>query len=212
MRYSGVSVAAALVLLTFCSPANDRQARESGTGRDNAGGFSSNDTLATSARGDSAAIPEAAPAPTGILSQLNVANTSEITLGRLASQKAASPAVKQIARRLISDHTKNRQQLKALAQKLNLSLTPARGGNASAISEADSSAFPAELEGKSGPEFDRAYVQHEIGDHQSNIDKIQNQLLPAAQDQQVKAYLQQTLTEMQGHLAELKNVDGKIRG
>jgi len=211
MRYPGIPAAAALALLTFCSPAKDRQASESGMGRDQAGGFNSNDTLATSARSDSAVRNEPAPTPSGILSQLNVANTTEITLAQVAEKKASSPTVKQIARRLASDHTKNRQQLQALAQKLGLNLTPARGGNVAPVS-GDSAAFPAQLEGKSGAEFDKAYLQHEIADHQSNIDKIQNQLLPAAQDQQVKGYLQKTLTEMEGHLAALKDADRKISG
>jgi putative membrane protein len=212
MRFAAIPTAGALVLLTFCSPANDRQARESGVGRDNAGGFNSNDTLATSARSDSAAATEAAPTPAGILSELNVTNTTEITLGQLVSKKAASPAVKQIAGRLASDHARNRQHLQALAQKLGLTLTPAQGGNVSAVSGADSANFAAQLEGKSGAEFDKAYVQHEIENHQFKIEKIQQQLLPAAQDQQVKAYLQKTLTEMEGHLAVLKNVDRKISG
>ena len=45
---------------------------------------------------------------------------------------------------------------------------------------------------------------------QDNIDKIQTQLLPAASNPEVKAYLQDTLTAMQGHLASLKQVQQQL--
>jgi putative membrane protein len=184
--------AAALVLLTFCSPDRDRQNRETGMGG------------AT----DSTTPPgETTPAPAAILSQLNVANTKEIQLAGLAAKKATSPQVKQVAQKLATDHTKNRAQLRALAQKLNLNLTSAQGAN---VAAADSVALPPDLQGKSGAEFDKAFVQHEIEDHQANIDKIRGQMIPGAQNEEVKAYLQKTVTDMEGHLAVLKRVQQQI--
>jgi putative membrane protein len=71
--------------------------------------------------------------------------------------------------------------------------------------------MPAELQGKTGAEFDRAFVQHQIQLHQSNIQKIQNQMLPAVQEPQLKAYLQKTVKAMQGHLATLEQTEQQIR-
>jgi putative membrane protein len=198
---------AALILLTYCSPGNNAQGRESGAGEQTAGGLSSNDTMSSANTDSSAPAGEGMATPSAMLSQLNVANTTEIQLGQLVARKASSSQVKQIARKLATDHTKNQQELRALAQKLNLSLTPAQGGEVT-----DSTSIPADLRSKSGAEFDKAFIQHEIEDHQANIDKIRNQMLPAAQDQQVKAYLQKTVTAMEGHLAALKKVDQQIRG
>ena len=76
----------------------------------------------------------------------------------------------------------------------------------------DSAAMPAELEGKSGAEFDRAFVQHQIQLHQNNIQKIQTQLLPAVQEAQLESYLQKTVKEMQGHLATLEKTEQQISG
>jgi putative membrane protein len=200
--------AAALALLTFCSPSRDRQSSETGMGGATSGGLSSNDTMQP-VGSDTTATPSAnaTGTPTAMLSQLNVANTTEIQVSRLAAKQASSPQVKQIARKLQTDHTKNQQQLKALAQKLNLNLTSAQGGD---VAAADSAALPSDLQGKSGAEFDKAFVRHEVEDHQANIDKIKNQMIPAAQNQQVKTYLQKTLTDMQGHLAALKRVQQQV--
>jgi putative membrane protein len=173
------------------------------------GGISSRDTMQP-VMGDSAAISAAdATTPAGILSQLNVSNTMEIQLAALASKQAASPEVKQVAKKLATDHSKNREQVQALAQELDVTLTPARGGS---LSGADSVALPPDLQGKSGADFDRAFIQHEINDHQSNIQKIETQMLSSAQDPQLKSYLQKTVTEMQSHLASLEQVQERLGG
>lgn len=189
-----------LVLLGSCSPDNRPRSSETGMAQGGAGGFSSHDTMPTSPQDSAGATGEAAT-PAGILSQLYVANTTEIQLSKLAAKQASSPLVKRIAAKLAADHAKNRDEERALAQKLNVALTPAAGGN---ISAADSAAVPVELQGKTGPDFDRAFVEHEIREHEDRIEKIQNQLLPAAQNAEVRAYLQKTLTAMQGHLTSLK--------
>jgi putative membrane protein len=115
--------------------------------------------------------------------------------------------VKQIAKKLAADHTKNREQVRALAQKVNVSLTPAQGGS---VSAADSVALPADLQQKSGTEFDRAFIQYQIDAHQSNIQRIQNQIVPAVQEDEIKTYLQKTVTEMQGHVRSLQQVQQQL--
>ncbi len=204
---SALIPAAALALLTFCSPGNDRQS-DTGMASDGSGGMSSRDTAPSSApapAGTDAGTTEATPP--AILSQMNVSNTMEIQLSRMASKQATSPAVKRIATLLVTDHSKNRKEVTALAKKLNVSLTPAAGGS---VTGSDSAAMPADLQGASGAEFDRAFVQHQIQLHENNIQKIQNQLLPAVQEPQIKAYLQKTLKEMQGHLATLEQTEQQL--
>jgi putative membrane protein len=194
-------------LLIACSPSDNRRSGDTGMAEGAPGGISSHDTM-PAATADSAAAPGTGNAtPAGVLSQMNVANTTEIQLSTLASRKAAAPQVKQIARKLVADHTRNREQVLALAQKVNVTLTPAQGGN---VATADSAAMPPQLQGKTGAEFDRAFIEHEINDHQSNIQKIQHQLLPSMQDQQIKGYLQKTMTEMQGHLASLQQLQQQL--
>lgn len=191
--------AAALALLTFCSPGNNRRTGETGMAADTAA-RPATDSTATAPGGE-------AVTPAAILSQLYEANTTEIQVSRLAAKKATSPAVKRVAAKLAADHAKNLEEERALAQKLNISLTPATGAEASA---ADSSALPSDLQGKTGPDFDRAFVELEIKGHEDNIQKIQTQLLPAASNAEVKAYIQKTLTAIQGHLASLKQVQQQL--
>jgi putative membrane protein len=206
MKLSWIA-AALLGSLVACSSGDNRRGGDTGMADSSAGGLSSHDTMSMAGDSGTAVSGNTAVTPEGVLSQMNVANTSEIQLSTVATKKASSPLVKQIARKLMTDHTKNRQQVRALAQKLNVSLTPGQGGS---VAAADSAAMPADLQAKTGAEFDRAFVQHEIDDHQSNIDKIENQILPSLQNAQIKTYLQQTVTAMQGHLSSLKQVQQKL--
>jgi len=197
---------AVLLLSLACSSGENRRGGDTGMADSASGGLSSHDTMPMA--GDSGGVAgNTSVTPEGVLSQMNVANTTEIELGTVAAKKAGSAQVKQIARKLVTDHTKNRQQVQALARKLNVSLTPSQGGSMSA---ADSAAMPADLQSKSGTDFDRAFIQHEIADHQSNIDKIEKQILPSLQNDQVKAYLQKTVTEMQEHLSSLQKVQQQL--
>jgi putative membrane protein len=203
--------AATLSLLVACSSGDNRRGGDTGMADSAAGGLSSRDTM-MSMGGDSgmttgAVSGNTAVTPAGVLSEINVANTTEIQLSTLASKKASSAQVKQVAKKLAADHAKNRQQVQALAQKLDVKLTPTQGGS---LSAADSAAMPADLQGKSGAAFDKAFVQHEIEDHQTNIDRIQNQILPSIQNEDVKSYLQKTVSEMQNHLSSLKQVQQQL--
>lgn len=212
--------AAALALLTFCTPGNnDRRAGaaggpESGMASDSgAGGMSSQDTMASaggaSAVGESASTSSGAGGAmtaTAMLSQVHVANAAEIRLAKKAESSGRSPAVKRIARKLETDHTQNQQELDALAKQVNVTITDAAGGAAPG-----DTVPPPELAGKTGTAFDRAYLEHEIQDHQSNIDKIQSQMIPAASNPQVKSYLQKTVTAMEGHLKALQQVQQQVK-
>jgi putative membrane protein len=202
---------AIMAFLVSCSPGN-RKGNESGMAEGGAGGLSSRDTLATTSITDSTTTTSStttntASAPAAILFQLNVANTAEIQLASAAAKKAASPKVKQIASKLAADHRNNREQLQALAQRLNLDLSPTQGGN---ISLADSAAAPSDLMGKSGRDFDRAYVEYEITEHEANVQKLQTQAIPSVQNADVKAFLQKTVSEMQSHLSSLQQVKKKL--
>jgi putative membrane protein len=198
--------AAFILSLIACSSENPRRDGDTGMAEGAPGGLSTRDTM-PSAMGDTAVAGNAEATPAGVLSQMNVSNTTEIELSRLASTKASSPAVKQIARTLVAHHTKNREEVRALAQKVNVTLTPAQGGS---VSSADSVALPQDLQNLSGADFDKAWLQHQIEAHNSNIQRLQNQTLPAVQDPQIKAYLQKTLTAMQGHLASLERAEQQL--
>ena len=94
-----------------------------------------------------------------------IGGMTEIDLGRLAALKATNPEVKKFGQMMVTDHTKIGDDLKALAKKKNLEL-PA---------EIDSShkSTMTDLQGKSGADFDKAYVDDMVEDHEADLKEFQ---------------------------------------
>ncbi len=185
---------------------------------DSTGGTMGSDTARSSTSSTGAAQPTtgaATPSGTnteamdasGILSQLASANQAEIQEAKDAQSKASNPQVKRFAAKLAHDHQQNYQEAQALAKRLGVTLAAPSG----TVSESQSAAM-GEMVGKTGAEFDRAFLEHEVQAHQQNIDKIQNTMLPAAKNPRLKAYLQKTATAMKGHLQQAQQLEQRVGG
>src|SRR5690606_12852469 len=109
------------------------------------------------------------------------------------------------ARTLAADHAKNQDRLQALAAEIQVDLVPAAGG--AAVPEAVDSATLSRLE---GAEFDRQFLRQQIEAHRSNVDAIEDQMLPAVQDEQVRRFLEETRAAMQGHLDSVEAIQGRL--
>ncbi len=157
------------------------------------------DTTMAAAPDTTAHQPAAALSDSSIVTELAQADMAEVQQARTALTESKSAAVKTLARRLETDHTAHLKQMRTLASKLKVSLP-------------DSSSVPAapELTGKTGAAFDSAFVQHAIDDHQKDIDKLQNTMLPAAQSADLKSLIRTTVPKLQAHLALAQSTERKL--
>ena len=193
-----------LALLLACGGGERDTTPDGGT----AGGAGGETGMATGGDTASSGTPTGAgeASLSGILSRLELANSAEIQTSGLAAKQARSPAVKKIANLLLTHHQQNRTELEALAKQKGVDLVPARGGNTSR----DTAGVLA-LRSLQGADFDTAFVAGQIEAHRTNLDAIQNQMLPAAQDAEVRQYLQKTQTAMEKHLANLQEIQGQLQ-
>ena len=136
---------------------------------------------------------------TSIVTELAQADMAEVQQAKDALRQTRNPAVRALAQRLQSDHSAHLKQLRTLAAKFHVTMP-------------DSTTVPAapELQGKTGAAFDSAFVQHAIDDHQKDIDKLQNTMLPAAQSADVKSLIRTTLPKLQSHLALAETTERKL--
>jgi putative membrane protein len=125
------------------------------------------------------------------------ANTIDVDAGRLAKEKSKTKAVTDFADRMIQDHTGVNEQATALAGKL--SLTPVDNATSQSLKTSADQTLEI-LRGKSGAEFDRAYLENEVAFHQTVLDAIDNTLIPNAQNAELKALLEQVRPAIAGHL------------
>lgn len=127
---------------------------------------------------------------------------AEVELGKLAASKAQSPEVKKFGEKMVSDHTKANNELKALAAKKGVVL-PAE------LSSSQKSELE-KLKGLSGADFDKEYVELMVDDHEEDVDAFQSQA-DGAKDADIKAFAAKTLPTLKSHLEMIKNISSKMK-
>jgi len=130
-------------------------------------------------------------------------NQVEIQVGKLAAQKASDPAVKRFAQKLADDHTKANQQLQSLpgADQVLQSVS---------LPEDKRQAID-QLSGLSGKEFDRAFIDQMVQDHEKAVSRFQ-EVASSATDPQVKQFASQLLPTLQRHLEQAKALQSRLSG
>jgi putative membrane protein len=116
---------------------------------------------------------------------------AEVKLGRLAEEKGSSEAVKQFGKEMVTDHSKANETLKAVAAKEGITL-PA------GLSVADRLTY-ARLSKLSGADFDRAYADDMVKDHEADISDFQKES-DGGKNEAIQNFATQTLPTLQHHL------------
>ncbi|MEO6590195.1 MAG: DUF4142 domain-containing protein [Pyrinomonadaceae bacterium] len=126
----------------------------------------------------------------------------EVALGKLAASKAQSPEVKAFGQRMVVDHGKAGDDLKALAAKKNIKLpTESSGGQKETIDR---------LSKLSGAEFDKEYVKLMVDDHDNDLEAFQNQA-DDAEDADVKAFAAKYAPIIKSHYDSIKAINDKMK-
>ena len=131
------------------------------------------------------------------------ANAIDSAAGVLAKSKAQSKSVKDFAQTMITDHTQVNKQAVALATKLGV--TP-EDNDVSKQLNAGAQESQASLKTKSGAEFDKAYMDHEVAFHQAVLDALDNTLIPDSQNAELKALLTKVRPAIAAHLERAKGI------
>jgi len=137
-----------------------------------------------------------------IVAIFDAANTADIETGELAAKKGHSQKVRDLGRSFATAHRAVRQQGRDLAKKLGVTPTPPANDNSAEMQ----AKVMKELRSKSGADFDRAYLQHEVAFHQAVIDAVTKTLLPAIQNQELKTFVTNVAPAFQAHLAEAQKL------
>jgi len=115
---------------------------------------------------------------------------AEVNMGQLGTQKGQDPAVKELGKRLVADHSKANAQLKEIAQKCGITL--------SSEVDAKQQKMVDHLNSLSGAEFDKAFAMHMVKDHKKDIAKFEK--AAASDDADVAAFAKATLPTLKEHL------------
>ena len=114
----------------------------------------------------------------------------EVMLGKLAIERASSPAVRQFGERMVRDHSKANKELQALASERGITL-PTKPGIGQTLSYK-------RLEMLHGRQFDRAYAKAMQKDHDADM-KTFDKALNGADDPDVRAFASKTYITIHQH-------------
>jgi putative membrane protein len=126
---------------------------------------------------------------------------AEVEMGQLAKDNSTTQDVKDFGNRMIEDHGKANDELKALATQKNVDL-PEKPG----ILQRASIKL---LSGKKGDDFDKAYMKDLVKDHNKDVSDFKKEST-AAKDPDLKAWVDQTLPTLEEHLKQAKDVAAKV--
>ena len=120
-------------------------------------------------------------------------NQKEIALGELAQQQAQEQAVKDYAAMMVADHTAMNQQVAAAA------------GMADAAMPAAEPSVAADLEGKTGADFDRAYIDMMVADHEKTVAMFEDAAQNAATEE-ARTLAASALPKLREHLQRARDL------
>jgi putative membrane protein len=135
------------------------------------------------------------------------ANQVDIDAGKFAQGKAKSKEVKDFAKQMVTDHTAVNKQATDLAKKLGVK--PEDNPTSESLKKGGQDNVK-KLNGLKGKEFDKAYVDQEVGYHQAVLDAIDKTLIPNAKNAELKALIEKVRPAIQGHLDHAKQIQSKL--
>jgi putative membrane protein len=115
---------------------------------------------------------------------------AEVRMGKLAMERATTPEVKAFGKRMVDDHSKANDELKALASKKNLAVP-------TDITSEDKATYE-RLAKMSGKDFDKAYIDAMVKDHDEDVQEFKKQSQAGA-DPDLKAWAGKTLQVLEQH-------------
>jgi len=135
------------------------------------------------------------------------ANKIDISAGHIALKHSDNEQVKKFAKLMVVDHQSVLDAAVELVTRLGV--VPENTELVDTLSE-QSQQHEATLKTLSGEAFDKAYIDHEVAYHQAVIDVIEKQLIPAANNAELKALLESVLPAFKAHLDHSLMIQQKL--
>jgi len=158
----------------------------------------------TSAKGGMTA--GAALSDANIVALLDEANKADSAAGAVAAKKATNPEVKAFARLMMSEHHALRLQGQQLAKKLKVTPEPPAEDPLAAPAQDETNALQS---APKGAQFDKTYIDKEVGIHQAVKDLL-DKAHSAAQNEELKKLIEKAQPVIQKHLDQAEALQKKL--
>jgi len=139
--------------------------------------------------------------PSSFLKKAAANGIAEVELGKLAEQRATSPAVRAFAQQMVADHGKANEKLRALAAQKQIELPTSLDEKHAGMRN--------DLAGKSGLEFDEAYMEDMTNGHEKVVEAFRNASISSTDDD-VKQFAGSSLPMLEGHLQKARAIEASM--
>jgi len=127
---------------------------------------------------------------------------AEVELSKVAQSKAQNPDVKKFAQKMVADHTKANDELKSLAAKFKVTLPAELNSTHKSVLE--------KLNSLSGADFDKAYVDAMVKDHDDAVSLFQTEA-DGGTTEELKAFAAKALPTLKSHQTMIKDIQSKMK-
>lgn len=164
---------------------------------------------------DDRAAPQRVPTQRGPqrLSDANIAamvlalNHTDISYARLAPARAERDDIKRFAERMLTDHTGVNKLVTDLLAKLDL----VPDDNVLSLDMRDESAEKRDIMRElAGYAFDSTYIENEVTYHRKFLTQLDNMMIPAARNAELRNLLTAVRPAVAGHLAHAEQVRADV--
>lgn len=140
---------------------------------------------------------------TDFLKKAMECGNAEVKLSQLAETRAASDKVKEFARMMVKDHTEANAKLAEHARTLKVAVLAGTSKEFRAISD--------NLSKLRGADFDRAYMERMVKDHEDAIKLFESQAKVDGEGN-MKKFAEQTLPHLREHLKKAQEIAKEVGG
>jgi putative membrane protein len=127
---------------------------------------------------------------------------AEVEVGKMMSERAKHPEVKQFAEMLVKDHTAANEELRRIAASSGVSLPP--------TPETKHRMMIERLANEKGGDVDRTFIRtFGVKEHEQDIKAFQKQA-ETGDSPQLKAFAAKTLPKLQEHLAIARKLESEL--
>jgi putative membrane protein len=113
----------------------------------------------------------------------HAANLDEIQTSQVALQRSQNAQVRQFAEQMIAEHTAADREMRQMLQAKGMAVQP----NPAAVQATATTV--ANLGRRTGLDFDRAYMAHQVRAHRWTLASLDRTLIPSTRDPELKAFL-----------------------
>jgi putative membrane protein len=204
MKRSYILAASALMLMTgaaFAAPADQPGHKSPAPGTNTEAMSATEDTVAGAVGTVSA---EMTSTTKGFVTAAATSDMYEVTAGKIALQRAASPAVKEFAQKMVDAHTATTAKLKSILVSNKINVAPPAHVDDRRQGMLDN------LRGASAADFDHRYVTQQIAAHQE-ADVLFRGYAKDGDNAAVKDFAAATDKDIKMHLSMAKKLDASTK-